>query len=567
MADATIELNEGQRDAAAALSALLATPDAEMMLLKGYAGTGKTSTLLSILGDRADVLYLAPSNAAMHVIKDALPSGAKVATLQQALGARCSTGRSGQDTFSYSSTALALRKILGSVSIVVLDECSMVGGGLWSLLLEHLGFVDGKGARFAIERSCVVSWGDLDQDEHVSTLLFGHGVDPLDETSPRDIAGRPHVERLAGGDKRYTWWVEGGRKPIKLVVMGDPAQLPPIAARDVPAHDDQWFTDADMSWAVLRGLVTERAEGRRTLRSVVPHLSPSFEDKQYNRVAELTKIMRSADESLALVNLRARTSAMMNRAVTVTHRDTSAAIEHLPNRDVVTRAVAAYRAQEDVVVLCWRNSVKDQIAQSVRRALLGEGADTNVLHAGEPCIFTRPYKTTAGGVDVFFKNGDLVYVRAVREGMTAPADFPTLHTAHVVLTVTRARDGIAGTVRVMPLNKQGAWLREVAAVREGLIAEIEALEAAAKAKPEDAPARTIEIVVLDQRIDRLNELVATFAGLESSYTRTCHKAQGGSWGTVFYLQPDVSACRDPLLRGRLAYVAISRARHKLVVTY
>lgn len=567
MADATIELNDGQRDAATALRAMLATPDAEMLLLKGYAGTGKTSTLLSILGDRQDVLYLAPSNAAMHVIKDALPSGAKVTTLQQALGARCQTGRSGQDAFTYTSAALALRKALGTVSIVVLDECSMVGGGLWAMLLEHLGFIDGKGARFVTERSTVVSWGDIERDELVSSMLYGHGVDPLDTVQPRDIAGRPHVERLVGGDKLYTWWVDGGRKPIKLVVMGDPAQLPPITARDVSEHDDQWYSDVDMMWALERGMTTTRQDGRRVVRSVTPHISPAFEDSQYNRCVELTKIMRSSDESLALVNLRARTSAMNNGQAIVTRRDASHAIEHLSNRDVVTRAVDAYRAQEDVVVLCWRNSLKDQIAQAIRRSLLGEDADTNRLHVGEPCIFNRPYKTSSGDVDVFFKNGDLVYVRAVREGVTAPADFPTLHTSHVALVVTRARDGVAGTIRTLPLDKQAQWHREVARLREELIGQIEALEASAKETPADAPARTIEIVQLDARISRLNELVATFAGLESSYTRTCHKAQGGSWGTVIYLQPDVSVCRDPLLRGRLAYVAISRARHKLIVTY
>lgn len=314
-------------------------------------------------------------------------------------------------------------------------------------------------------------------------------------------------------------------------------------------------------------MTTTRQDGRRVVRSVTPHISPAFEANQYNRVVELTKIMRSSDESLALVNLRARTSAMNNGQAVVTRRDASHAIEHLPNRDVVTRAVDAYRAQEDVVVLCWRNSLKDQIAQAIRRNLLGEDADTNRLHVGEPCIFNRPYKTSSGDVDVFFKNGDLVYVRTVREGMTAPADFPTLHTPHVALVVTRARDGVAGTIRTLPLDRQAQWHREVARLREELIGQIEALEAAAKATPAEAPARTIEIVQLDARISRLNELVATFAGLESSYTRTCHKAQGGSWGTVIYLQPDVSACRDPLLRGRLAYVAISRARHKLIVTY
>lgn len=567
MADAHIDLNDDQRAAADELRAMLATPEAEALLIKGYAGTGKTSTLMTVLGERKDVLYLTPSHAAKNVIADALPRAANVVTLHSALGARMGTTREGEDFFTFD--AHRLEKWLGEVSIVVLDECSMVGGGLFAMLFERLGLVDKTGARYLVRREVKVDLEDQATQERVTSLLYGHGVDALDAEHPRAVVGRPSCERLGADGWRYTWWVEGGKKMVKLIVMGDPAQLPPVYGSERPEGDDAWWRDIDLKWALDHDLTECREVRGEVMRGVIPHDSPAFDARYYNRRCELTRIMRASDAELLRVNLSARDGALRARPFLVGRSATSPAIEHLDNRLIIHRATDLYRAQADVVVLCWRNAVKDQIARAIRTELLGPGADVDVLHVGEPAMLRAPYQAApvGAGEPVHFHNGDLLYILTSEPAHYTSDEFPALSGPYRLYSVKRARDGIRAWVKALPASGAKQFARAGAEIRMDLNRQIEAAEARMRVEPEAGVELARTVALLDERLARLSEVQRQFAAIESSYTRTCHKAQGGSWDTVIYNQEDVSSCRSNRDRAKLAYVAVSRARRLLIVTH
>lgn len=57
----------------------------------------------------------------------------------------------------------------------------------------------------------------------------------------------------------------------------------------------------------------------------------------------------------------------------------------------------------------------------------------------------------------------------------------------------------------------------------------------------------------------------TFADLRPPFAGTIHKAQGSTYDSVFLDLEDINKCRDPLLRARLLYVGLTRARENVYI--
>ena len=57
-----------------------------------------------------------------------------------------------------------------------------------------------------------------------------------------------------------------------------------------------------------------------------------------------------------------------------------------------------------------------------------------------------------------------------------------------------------------------------------------------------------------------------YPDLRYTYASTINKAQGSTYDTVYIDLNDLAKCNDRDLQLRLLYVAVSRARHKVVFT-
>ncbi len=116
-------------------------------VLKGYAGTGKTTLLIAALDGLDRVLVLAPTHKAAGVLSGklmGLPIPAAVCTLHKALGyAPVLDEETGEETFVRSGESwigrLAGRAATTHERIgVIVDEVSMIGRELWAELLADL---------------------------------------------------------------------------------------------------------------------------------------------------------------------------------------------------------------------------------------------------------------------------------------------------------------------------------------------------------------------------------------------------------------------------------------------
>lgn len=565
-----MQLNQLQQVAADHIDAMLARMDvAEAFLLLGYAGTGKSATLAHVLGPRRDVLFVTPSHKAKNVLLEAMPY-ADVQTLHRALGYKPAfAGRARyfaperERSGAYKASALA-QQIGKGKRIIVLDECSMIGGGIFELLLEQLGMVDGapRGARSVLERQIdAKTLDDLAERERVMSLVFG----PLrrcaiDQVSK--VIGRPTW--TGKGDLVYR--VEGPRVPVKLIVMGDPGQLAPVVSA-VPAGSPLLALDPELAWCQRAGLLEER-DGKMEPRL---DCSPTLTAPIYGARVQLVELMRADRPDLKEHNLKARIGAETGKIHLVTSR--SASVQIVAPEALIERAVEAYRAQEDCVALAYRNATCAQLNDAIRQRLLGPNARRDVLHAGEPCDLHTPIRLETGDA---LDNGDLVYLKSVR-----PATWREVHPYAMgaaipcyEVAVERARDGLKAVTLWLARDQQPArdeLLARLTSTVEGLDYQIEQGQLAltllgaedqrlTKAHLEELAGQRDLAMDLCRRLEH-----DIFADLRPAYAKTVHKAQGGGWDKVLYVQGDVRTGRASD-RAKLAYVAISRAKQQLIVS-
>lgn len=542
-----LQLNAQQRDAEQTIHAMLARPEvAERLLLLGYAGTGKTRTLATALGSRSDVLYVTPSHKAKNVLLDMMPS-ADVITVHRALGYKPHYAR-GVQYFAPAEGAQSMAEQIGEHGkrIIVLDECSMVGGGIFELLLRELGFIGESGAATIHDRRIRERELDgLGGAEHVVSLVWGHKTCPLDG-SP--VIGRPRYDTKGA----LCYRVRGPRVPVKLIVMGDPGQLPPVVG-SVKVGSPLLQLDPELVWCAREDhLVVKDGWVNSTLSA-----SPTLNPKHYDHVHQLTELMRAGAEDLRQHNLSAREGAETGRVHKL--RGSSSSVSRVVEEDLVTEAIETYRAGGDCCVLAFRNAVCGQLNDSIRRGLIGDHVRRGALYAGEPCDLHSPVQLPDQGARL--DNGDLVYTQSVtqttwREELLGE----TYQLACSAVVVKRQRDGLAGAT--LWLSPDQARDRDYLASQ--LDERIEQAEVSALSAAD--PVRRQQLVDAALLMDELRRRLRyeLFADIRPAYCKTVHKSQGGTWATVYYLQGDVASAPRSLA-AKLAYVAISRASQRLVV--
>lgn len=542
-----ITLNAQQQAAADAITAMLTTDRAERLLLLGYAGTGKTRTLATALGSRSDVLYVTPSHKAKNVLLDMMPS-ADVITVHRALGYKPHYAR-GVQYFAQAEGAQGMAEQIGEHKkrVIVLDECSMVGGGIFELLLRELGFLGESGGAATIlhRRIREREMDALGGQDHVVSLVWGHKTCPQDGAP---VIGRPRFDTHGA----LVYRVRGPRVPIKLIVMGDQGQLPPVVG-SVKVGSPLLQLDPELVWCAREDhLVVKDGWVNSTLAA-----SPTLNPKHYDHVYQLTELMRAGAEDLRAHNLGAREGAEQGRVYKL--RGSSSSVARVVLDDLVTEAVEAYRAGADCTVLAFRNAVCGQLNDEIRRQLVGPHAQRGALYPGEPCDLHSPVQLPDLGARL--DNGDLVYTQSVtpttwREELLG--EVYELACSSVV--VKRQRDGLVGATLWLSQDQQRARDYLASQLDERVEqAEVSALGCA-------DPVRRQQLVDAALLMDELRRRLRyeLFADIRPAYCKTVHKSQGGTWATVYYVQSDV-ATAPRSVAPKLAYVAVSRASTRLVV--
>lgn len=422
-----------------------------LALLKGYAGTGKTTLMGGIVktlpGLGWNTVLLAPTGRAAKVLSS--HSGKMAFTIHKKIYTRKTRG-------GYSQFELLPN--LHSDTLFIVDEASMIGkdGGMSS---------DGFQSRNLLE-----------------DLL------------------------------RYVY----RGKNCLLLLVGDPAQLPPVGLDESPALDEQYLRDA-------------------------------FHLKVY--MSELKQVVRQTSDSGILFNATAIRRQLENNLFTFPQIQTGTFTDVLringtELQDELEWAFGQFGA-DGVRIVTRSNKRANQFNMQVRNRIFwleSEISGGDELMVVRNNYFWLPDDSPAG----FIANGDTLSVQKVRavkeshgfryaELELRMSDYPHLPELDVL-------------VLLETLQTEGPSLP---AERQKLLFEL------LSADYEDEPD------VRKRREKVMNDPLYNALQVKFAWSVTCHKAQGGQWPVVFV---DQGYLTDEMMNReflRWLYTAVTRASHRL----
>lgn len=438
----------GQERAARALERLMATTkEHTALVLKGYAGTGKTSligALVKVLtAERRPVVLLAPTGRAARVLSTF--AGKEASTIHRRIY------RSSGDDEGYASVRVGANRDAGALFIV--DEASMIG--------RQGGGDGGFGGRDLL--------GDLFE----------------------------HIYAAPGA---------------RVLLIGDPAQLPPVGSDHSPALDPKELA----AFGVLAGVV------------------------------EMTDVVRQALDSGILSNATALRGSLHEKEPTVIFQPGFPDVIRTDGYDLQDALETAYGqdGDEEVIVICRSNRRAFAYSQQVRARIHGFEEE---LCSGDRLMVVRNDYYWAGqnGRAELIANGEQLRVSRVhgveeRHGLRF-ADI----TAHWWNGQEERELDVKVMLDVLALESPALPLERLRRLREAILAGMVAGTKAARSKAlrEDPYAQALQV--------------------KYAYAVTAHKAQGGQWSTVFVDQGYITEDMLDTEYVRWLYTAVTRASRRL----
>ncbi len=477
-----IQLNDDQSKAMMAIEQFLLDPSMDAFVLYGSAGTGKTTLVARIIelaySLELQSMLVAPTGRAARILQGKLDrmlppqlSGIKVSTLHGAIyyQSNLTVDESRHDEgLSALQVNFSLKKQGSACDLLIVDEASMVGNAAM----------------------------------YKQTLRFG--------------SSRLLNDLIAYVDFLYSEGI--ARQPIKLLFVGDLAQLPPVGSQQSPA------------------------------------LSPDYLCEHFGiqaRRYELTQVMRQADGSqiLPLANaIRETIFKHTDQPIQINYNETD--LQQTGFHSAVELIANNVRQNRSSAAVVYPNRIALEYNLGVRKLLWGNGYCD--MHQDDRLLVTR--NSPALGLS----NGDLVRVHSVLTSLLTEA----VILPNGQLVCLRFRE-----VRLMPEPDGSDEDTIQCIILENLlyspnsdlrVEEQDALYALVKQRHPylDPNSTAFEEAMRDDPY--YNALQVRFG-----YALTCHKAQGGEWQQVIV---DPMGVRLDSEQGkRWLYTAVTRASESLLL--
>ncbi|MBL7984589.1 MAG: AAA family ATPase [Flavobacteriales bacterium] len=470
----------GQEKAIDALDRLLATPkDRATLILKGYAGTGKTTlvgALVKVLSAaRRPVVLLAPTGRAAKVLS--AYARAQASTIHRRI-----YRVSGEDGGGYGGMSIAANRDAGALFVV--DEASMIGGRS-----------AGEGA-----------FGDRD----LLADLFQH------------VFSAPHC---------------------KLLLIGDPAQLPPVGSDHSPALVVKDLADLGLLAGSIELTDVVRQAGDSGILENATALRHLLADMPEDYVPPVPGAANkeSAPDPRSQGADGATTTIHLPRFITGTED-----VQRIDGTDLQDALEEAYgrHGDDEVCLICRSNKRAYQYSQQVRARIHGFDEEL-VTNDRLMVVKNNYYWAGVNGKPELIANGEQITVKR----MLGTEEKYGLRFADITAGWWNGQEEREMDVKVIVdvLASEGPALPggQMKLLAQSVLANIVARTKGERFRKfkEDPYANALQI--------------------KYAYAVTCHKAQGGQWKSVFVDQGYVTEEMIDREYVRWLYTAITRASEKL----
>ena len=479
-------LKPQQSEAYSAISDFLDSKDQSVFILKGYAGTGKTTMIKAVLplisGKGLDPYLVAPTGRAAKILKE--KTGHTAFTIHKMIYSHVAYEIKYHDEngnlVTATKTPEALRKSKG------VDEFH-----IYFQINSPIDYQASKSVIIVDESSMISSKESRNEYLHFGTDILIN-----------DLLTFANVHKGA-----------------KLIFVGDPAQLPPVGDNKSVALDEEFFKEKGLGVASFC----------------------------------LTEIIRQASDSAILTNaMKVRDLLEQDKRNSLVFDVKESEVEPISAEDVIGKYIESQPSPEigNNIIICYSNAMVKGYNDSVRAVYFPESkgiAPGDVLQ-----VVKNNYKHAE---ELF--NGDFVKVLSV----DGPIE---THTVPVWVSCAgeKKREQISiEFVKVTIQTEKGTVIRcyVVNSLLNSPVAALSpeqftALYVDFKIRNPHKPAEVLAASLLEDEF--FNALHVKYG-----YAITCHKAQGGEWGTAFVDYSKRTGLDNDSLRWN--YTATTRASKML----
>lgn len=472
-----IGLNVDQTNAFDAILTFLTKSNADAFVLKGYAGTGKTFLVKRILEyitstyPNRSIAITAPTNKAVKVLQQDAP-----------FDTEHSAGPIFKDLFNGENrlTYCTIHKLLG--------------------IKENLDYETGKQTFVAdkYNKSDIKNYKYLIVDE----------VSQLDDVLCKDIM--KHC------------------KKIKIIFMGDPAQIPPIKRLDcIPFRKQVEFT-------------FEQAELFEIMRQKGDHpiVDAAFLIRNNLTIAqpipEIKTILNAAGNGIVYINAETERATIR------------------PLLDAYFNCQAFMADSNYAKVICWKNNNTDYLNHIVREVLYGKNVNAYML--GEKLIANSPiFKESSD--NHFNKNQWVIQMRTSEEMVIT--DIQVITKKYTEGRHTLYAKVYECTIDIYDFTKKGNIEKTIYIMHEDSAVEYKALK--------DSTLAMAKVVKNGLAWVSYYNILKWSADVCYNYAITAHKAQGSTYTNVILIEENIDLNKNVVERNRIKYTSYSRPTNKLYI--
>jgi len=322
------------------------------------------------------------------------------------------------------------------------------------------------------------------------------------------------------------------RDKIKIICMGDPAQIPPVGRPDCIPFREELADFYRIKTLSLKTIMRQK-EGNAIIESSVAIRSDL--EAESNPIPPVTKVNESG-EGIEFLNLN----------LPETRKGFSEILAGYFKTD------AFKKDSEYVKIIAWRNKTVETMNSLIRGVIFGEESKTSKILIGENLIANNPI--IQEGVVVLTTNEEFtVETFDIKE-------------EELRFVISDNPDEEPYEIKIKYYEALVAYLDDK---DEVVKTWIEILH-------EDSEMEFKKLLMIMKRRAILKKgadkswvvyynLLRRYADVGYSYSITCHKSQGSTYNTTFVLEDDIDANWNVVERNRIKYTAYSRPSKKLYV--
>lgn len=322
------------------------------------------------------------------------------------------------------------------------------------------------------------------------------------------------------------------RDRIKIICMGDPAQIPPVGRPDCIPFREELAAGYRIKTLTLKQIMRQKKDNAIIESSVAIR---SELGRSKNPVEPITKLNEKG-EGIEFLNLNIP--------------ETRKGFSEILRRYFVTDEFK--KDSEYAKIIAWRNKTVATMNDVIRKVIYGDEALGSKILVGEKLIANNPIiqgesivlnTNDEFSVDSFVIDSDDLRYKTSDHPDAEP--FPI--TLKYYETVVSYLDDEDETVRV-----------NIQILHEDSEEDFKKLANILKL-------RAIEKKGKDKSWLVYYNFLRKYADVNFAYAISCHKSQGSTYNTTFVLEDDIDMNWDVVERNRIKYTAYTRASRKLYV--